>query len=214
MPIHLHLDLPTTPTPTLKHISQSSPPRTLYHSKRLKDKDTKEAFTRALARKVLRTTPTIQKFHAQLQGKQISPQSSANTANSEITSILRKTALEILAQIDLQASPHTSTTANSQIQDSRANHHSSQDPHEALLQRTVQLHRNALATLRKDLSLDDADTLAYHQNKLKQAQIDLLNSKRKKSRTNYSPMLHAIMEMPETLQDKIFYVEISSKIQK
>ena len=52
------------------------------------------------------------------------------------------------------------------------------------------------------MSLDDADTLAYHQNKLKQAQIDLLNSP-KKSRTNYSPMLHAIMEMPETLQDKI-----------
>jgi len=62
---------------------------------------------------------------------------------------------------------------------------------------------NALGTLRKGWSLDDADTLAYHQNKLKQAQIDLLNSQRKKSRTNYSPMLHAIMEMPETLQDKI-----------
>ena len=51
MPIHLHLDLPTTPTPTLKPTSQSSPPRTLYHSKRLKDKDTKEAFTKALAKK-------------------------------------------------------------------------------------------------------------------------------------------------------------------
>jgi len=44
----------------------------------------------------------------------------------------------------------------------------------------LQLHRNALATLRKDLSLDDADTLAYTQNKLKQAQIDFLNSQTKK----------------------------------
>jgi len=49
MPIHLHLDLPTSPTPTLKPSSQSSPPRTMYHSKHLKDKDTKEAFTKALA---------------------------------------------------------------------------------------------------------------------------------------------------------------------
>ena len=53
-------------------------------------------------------------------------------------------------------------------------------PHEALLQHTIQLHRDALGLLRKDLSLDDADTLAYHQNKLKQAQIDLLNSQTKK----------------------------------
>jgi len=52
MPIHLHLDLPTSPTPTLKPSSQSSPSRTLYHSKRFKDKDTKEAFTKALAKKV------------------------------------------------------------------------------------------------------------------------------------------------------------------
>jgi len=122
---------------------------------------------------VSRITPTIQKLHAQLQGKQISPQSFADTANSEITSILQKTGLEILTQIDSQTSPHTRTTSNSHVQDSRANHHSSKDPHEALLQHTIQLHRNALDTLRKDLSLDDADTLAYHQNKLKQAQVDL-----------------------------------------
>jgi len=48
IPVHLHLDLPTSPTPTLKPSSQSSPPRNLYHSKRLKDKDTKEAFTNVL----------------------------------------------------------------------------------------------------------------------------------------------------------------------
>jgi len=178
IPIHLHLDLPTSPTPTLKPSSQSSPPRTRYHSKRLKDKDTKEAFTKAFAKKVSRITPTIQKLHVQLQGKKISPQSFADTANSEITSILQKTALEILTQID--PSPHTRTTANSHVQPSRANHHSSKDPHEAFLQRTIQLHRNALATLRKDLSLDDADTLAYHQSKLKKAQNDLLKSQTKK----------------------------------
>jgi len=78
MPIHLHLDLPTTPTATVKPTSQSSPQRTLYHSKRLKDKDTKEAFTKALFKKVSRITPTIQKLHAQLQGEKISPQSFAH----------------------------------------------------------------------------------------------------------------------------------------
>jgi len=150
MPIHLHLELPTTPTPTVKPTSQSSPPRTLHHSKCLKDKDTKEACTKALAKKVSRITPTIQKLHAQLQGEKISPQSFTDTANSEITSILQKTALEILTQIDPQASPHTRTTANTHVQPSRANHHSSKDPHEALLQRTIQLHRDALATLQKD----------------------------------------------------------------
>ena len=48
-PIYLHLDLPTSLTSTLKPFSQSSPPRTLYHSKRRKDKETKEAFTKVLA---------------------------------------------------------------------------------------------------------------------------------------------------------------------
>jgi len=38
------------------------------------------------------------------------------------------------------------------------------------------------------LSLDDADTLGYHQNKFQQAQIDS-NHKRKKSMTNYSSTL-------------------------
>ena len=152
MPIHLHLDLPTTPTPTLKPTSQSSPPRTLYHSKRLKDKDTKEAFTRALAKKVLRITPTIQKLYTQLQGKKISPQLFADTANSEITSVLQKTALDILTQVD--PSQHTRTTANPHVTPS--NHHSSKDPHEALLQRTIQLHRNPLP------KFDNTGNLLYY----------------------------------------------------
>jgi len=125
---------------------------------------------------VSRITPSIQKLHAHLLGKKTCSQSFADTANSEITSVLQKTALKILTQID--PSPHTRTTANPHVKPS--NHHSSKDPHEALLRRTIQLHRDALATLRKDLSLDDTDTLTYHQNKLKQAQNDLLKSQTKK----------------------------------
>jgi len=44
MPICLHLDLPTSLTSTPKTCSQSFSPRTLYHSKRLEDVETKEAF--------------------------------------------------------------------------------------------------------------------------------------------------------------------------
>jgi len=109
--------------------------------------------------------------------KKISPQSFA-AANSEIKSILQKTALDILTQID--PFPHPRTTASSRVQPFRANHHPSKDPHEALLQRNIQLNRNVLATLRKDLSLADADTLTYHQHKLKQAQNDLVKSQTKK----------------------------------
>ena len=145
-----------------------------------------------------RITPSIQKLHALLLGKKF-PQSFADTAKSEITSILQKTALEILTQIDL--SPHTRTTANSHVQPSRANHHSFKDPHEALLQRTIQIHQDALATLRKDLSLDDADTLSYHQNKLKQARIDLLKSQTVVMASDgpspHSPSLHLGLPGPQ-----------------
>ena len=146
-----------------------------------------------------RITPTIQKLHAQLLGKKISKQSFADTANSEITSIFQKPAFKILTHRD--PSPHTRTIAKSHVKP--PNHHSSKDPHEVLYQHNIQLHRDALATLRQDLSLDDIDTLTYHQNKLKQAPNELLKSQTKKSRTNYWPTLHAIMEMMEYLQDKI-----------
>jgi len=106
---------------------------------------------------------------------------------------LQKTALEILEPID--PSPHTRNTASPQVKPS--NHHSSKDPREALLQRTIQIHRDALTTPRKDLSLDDTDTLTYRQNKLKQAQNDLLKSQIKKRITNYGPTLHVTMEMTE-----------------
>jgi len=59
-----------------------------------------------------------------------------------------------------------------------ANHHSSQNPHEAYLQSTIQHHQDAIHTLKKDLSLDDPDTLTFHRDKLKEAQ-DALDKIRK-----------------------------------
>jgi len=50
---------------------------------------------------------------------------------------------------------------------------SSQKPQEAHLQRTIQHHQNAIYTLKKDLSLDDPDTLTFHRDKLKQVQGSL-----------------------------------------
>jgi len=51
MPIHLHLDLPTSSNPVPPIPPHTSPACTLYHSKRLKDPQTKNAFTSALAKK-------------------------------------------------------------------------------------------------------------------------------------------------------------------
>jgi hypothetical protein len=49
MPIYLHLDLPTSSNPVPPLPPHTSPARTLYHSKRLKDPQTKDAYTSALA---------------------------------------------------------------------------------------------------------------------------------------------------------------------
>ena len=57
MPIHLHLDLPISSNPVPPLPPHTSPARTLYHSKCLKDPQTKDAFTSALAKKV--ATPHI-----------------------------------------------------------------------------------------------------------------------------------------------------------
>jgi len=105
--------LVTSPTSTPKTHSQPPPPRPLYHSKRLKDPETKEAFINALAKKVTvsRTTPIIQKLHNEVQGKKIPIQSFADAQtlksrgscrcpNTEITWILQKAALEILTIVD------------------------------------------------------------------------------------------------------------------
>jgi hypothetical protein len=60
MPIHPHLNLPTSTICTPKAPSQTRAPHTLYHYKHLKTPVTKEAFTKTLAKKVSRTTPIIQ----------------------------------------------------------------------------------------------------------------------------------------------------------
>jgi len=80
----------------------------------------------------------------------------------------------------------------------------------------LQLHQNALATLRKDLSLDDADTLAYTQNKLKQAQIDFLNSQTKKKAGQITRQccMRSWRRWKHSRTKSWFYVELSSKIQK
>jgi len=61
------------------------------------------------------------------------------------------------------------------------NHHSSQNLQQSYLQSTIQHHRNALHTLKKDLSLDDPGTLTFHRDKLKKAQ-DALDKSRKTKR--------------------------------
>jgi len=48
MPIHLYLDLLTSSNPVPPIPPHTSPARTLYHSKRLKDPQTEDAFTSAL----------------------------------------------------------------------------------------------------------------------------------------------------------------------
>jgi len=59
MPIHLQLDLPTSSNPVPPLPPHSSPARTLYHSKRLKDPQTKDTYTFALSKKVAKITPTF-----------------------------------------------------------------------------------------------------------------------------------------------------------
>ena len=49
-------------------------------------------------------------------------------------------------------------------------HHTSQNPQEAYLQSTIQHHRDAIHILKKDLSLDNPNTLTFHRGKLKEAQ--------------------------------------------
>ena len=158
-----------------------------------------------------RITPTIQKLHAQLLGKKISKQSFADTANSEITSIFQKPAFKILTHRD--PSPHTRTIAKSHVKP--PNHHSSKDPHEVLYQHNIQLHRDALATLRKDLSLDNADTPTYHQNKLKQAQNELPQSQTKKKQDKLLADVACDHGDDGVPAGKSWpYVELSPKIQK
>jgi len=88
MSIHLHLDLLTSSNPVPPLPPHTSPARTLYHSKRLKDPQTKDAYTSSLSKKVAKITPTFSRLTAQLYSSKISPRSFADTANAAITEIL------------------------------------------------------------------------------------------------------------------------------
>jgi len=104
----------------------------------------------------------------------MSPQSFADTANTAITEILQHAAHVVLGKVD---TPTLKKDSKSTDQHS-TNHHSSPNPEEAHLQRTIQHHHDAIHTLKMDLSLDDPTTLIFHRDKLKQAQ-DALDKLRK-----------------------------------
>jgi len=105
MPIHLHLDLPTSSNPVPPIPPHTSPARTLYHSKRLKDPETKDAFTSALAKKVAKISHTFSRLTTQLHSSKITPQSFADTANAALSEILpsQHAAHVVLGKVD----PHT-----------------------------------------------------------------------------------------------------------
>ena len=114
------------------------------------------------------------------RSKKISPQSFADTAHSEITSILHKTALEILIQID--PFPHTRTTAKPHVKPSY--HHSSEDP--KLCSNAETKHDTTPKCPRHSTKRFESRRrrhAPYHQNKMKQEQ-KTENHKRKKNRTN------------------------------
>jgi len=127
---------------------------------------TKDANTSALAKNVAKITPTFNRLTAQLQSIKISPQSFADTANAAITEILQQATHVVLGKVDPPAPKKDSKTTDQH----NTNHYSSQNPQEAYLQRTTQHHRNIIYTLKKDLSLDDTDTLTFYRDKLKQTQ--------------------------------------------
>ena len=81
----------------------------------------------------------------------------------------------VLGKVD----PHTpKNVPNKSTAHHTANHHFCQNLQEAYLQSTIQHHRDAIHTLKKDLSLDDRDTLTFHRDKLRDAQ-DALDKVRK-----------------------------------
>jgi len=162
MPIHIRLNLPTSSNPVPPLPPYTSPARTLYHSKRLKDPQTKDAYMSAVAKKVAKITPTFSRLTAQLHSSRISPQSFADTANAAITEILQHAAHVVLGKVDPPTPKKQADYSTAQL---NANHNFSQNPQEAQLQRTIQQHWNAIHTLTKDLSLDDPDTLTFHRDR-------------------------------------------------
>jgi len=59
MPIHLHLDLPTSSNLVPPFPPHTFPAHSLYHSKCLKDPQTKNSYTSALAKKVAKSYPPL-----------------------------------------------------------------------------------------------------------------------------------------------------------
>ena len=100
MQIKIHLDLPTSSNPVSPLPPHTSPVCTLYHSKRLKDPQTKDAYMSALAKRVAKITPTFGRLTAQLLSSKISPQSFADTANAANTEFLQHAAHVVLGKVD------------------------------------------------------------------------------------------------------------------
>ena len=98
--INLHLNLPTSSYPVPPLPLHTSHTRTLYHSKRSKDPQTKDAYTSALAQKVAKITPTFSRLTTQLHSSKISPQLFSDTANAAITEILQQAAHVVLEKVD------------------------------------------------------------------------------------------------------------------
>ena len=114
----------------------TSPARTLYHSRRLKDPQTKDAFTSALAKKVSKISHTFSRLTTHLHSSKITPQSFADTANAALSEILQHAAHVVLGKVD----PHTpKNVPNKSTAHHTANHHSSQNPQEAHLQSTIRV---------------------------------------------------------------------------
>jgi len=124
MPIHLHLDLTTSSNLVPPLPPYTTPARTLYHSKRLKDLQTKDAYTSSLSKKVAKITSTFSRLTAQLYTSKTSPQSFADTANAAITEILQHAAHVVLGKVDLPIPKKDSKSAEQH----NTYHHSSQNP--------------------------------------------------------------------------------------
>jgi len=125
MTIHLYLDLPTSSNQVPPLPPHTSPARTLYHSKRLKDPQSKDSFTSALAKKVANTSHTFTLLTSQLFSSQITPQSFADTPNTSFSEILKHTAHVVLGKVDPHTTKHEpdkSTTHHT------SKHHATQIP--------------------------------------------------------------------------------------
>ena len=94
-PRSAHLICPVPPIPP-----HTSPARTLYHSKRLKDPQTKDAFTSALVKKFAKISRTFSRLTTQLHSSKITPQSFADTANAALSEILEHAAHVVLEKVD------------------------------------------------------------------------------------------------------------------